>query len=67
MWSFEDHRNLITLVGHQDAVTCLSLSETTGKVVSGSLDRTIKLWDLLNGTCLSTLDWMSSEGHTGKV
>ena len=37
------------------------------KIISGSLDRTIKLWDLNTGDCLSTLDWMSSEGHTGVV
>ncbi|KAM7293632.1 F-box/WD repeat-containing protein 7 [Ixodes scapularis] len=37
------------------------------KVVSGSLDRTIKLWSLASGHCLRTLDWIKSEGHTGVV
>ena len=37
------------------------------KIISGSLDSTIKVWDLDTGLCLSTLDWMSSEGHTGVI
>lgn len=55
---------LKTLRGHKDAVT--TLSQEGERVISGSLDRTIKLWDISSGCCLSTLDWMSSEGHTGK-
>jgi WD40 repeat protein len=54
----------MTLSGHRDAVTCLSRDGE--KVISGSLDRTIKMWDAKNGDCLSTLDWMSAEGHTGE-
>ena len=87
VWCVRTHRNLKTLRGHRDAVTCLSLTNTSEssnqqprrrsspestqcqrpKIISGSLDRTIKLWDLNTGDCLSTLDWMSSEGHTGVV
>ena len=36
-------------------------------MISGSLDSTIKIWDADVGLCLSTLDWMSSEGHTGEL
>jgi len=87
VWCVRTHRNMKTLRGHRDAVTCLSLTNTSEssnhqprrrsspestecqrpKIISGSLDRTIKLWDLNTGDCLSTLDWMSSEGHTGVV
>jgi len=31
------------------------------------LDSTIKLWDLETGLCSRTLDWMTSEGHTGVI
>jgi len=82
VWCSRTHQNLKTLGGHRDAVTCLSLTSNYGskgglasgpshfyrpRIISGSLDRTIKLWDLATGDCLSTLDWMSSEGHTGVV
>ena len=66
VWSLRTCRNILTLVGHCDAVTCLSLTESN-RIISGSLDRTIKLWDLRSGTCCQSLDWMSSEGHTGVV
>jgi len=74
VWCLKSHRNLKTLSGHRDAVTCLSLTAGNEpdpsrgrRIISGSLDRTIKLWDLATGDCLSTLDWMSSEGHTGVI
>lgn len=54
-----------TLLGHKDAVTCLQFDER--RIISGSLDRTIKFWDMSTGNCLSTLDWMKSEGHTGVI
>ena len=66
VWSFKTCQNIMTLVGHCDAVTCLSLTDSE-RIISGSLDRTIKLWDLRTGNCCRSLDWMSSEGHTGVV
>ena len=33
----------------------------------GSLDNNIKLWNLLSGECLQTLDWKTGEGHTGTI
>jgi len=27
----------------------------------------IKIWNLASGDCLSTLDWKTSEGHTGVI
>ncbi len=38
--------NSVTLEGHTDGVTCLSHSVEYKKVFSGSLDRTIRVWDL---------------------
>ena len=66
MWSLdEDCRCLATLRGHQDAVTCISFEDQ--RIISGSLDRSIKMWNLTSGDCLTTLDWKTSEGHTGVI
>lgn len=65
VWSLQEERCLTTLYGHGDAVTTISLNDN--RIVSGSLDNNIKLWDLASGDCLSTLDWKSSEGHTGLI
>ena len=36
----------VTLVGHTDSVSCLGLLSDLGVLVSGSLDCSIRLWDL---------------------
>ena len=54
-----------TLTGHQDAVTCLQFDST--RIVSGSMDCNLKIWDIHSGDCINTIDWKASEGHTGVV
>ena len=49
-----------TLTGHAGAVTAVALAG--GRALSGSHDRTLRLWDLDSGACLRVL-----EGHTGAV
>jgi len=66
IWNLETGCCDGVLEGHGDAVTCLSVAAST-KVITGSLDRTIKVWCLVQMECLRTLDWMSSEGHTGVI
>ncbi|GAA5972766.1 hypothetical protein JCM11641_003009 [Rhodosporidiobolus odoratus] len=48
------------LEGHADSVYCVQFDEK--KVVSGSRDRTIRIWDLASGTVTRTLI-----GHAGSV
>ena len=45
-----------SLVGHTDTVKCVCLYENnrSTKVITGSLDFTIKIWDLVLGVCLKT-------------
>ncbi|XP_041450211.1 uncharacterized protein LOC111078619 isoform X3 [Drosophila obscura] len=51
------------LVGHSDAVTCVSVSVTNKtQVLSGSKDTNLILWDLLTGEEVHTL-----AGHLGPV
>jgi WD40 repeat protein len=51
-----------TLAGHADVVAAVAITRDGRLVVSGSWDRTLKLWDLANGLELRTL-----AGHTGQV
>ena len=46
---------LRTLEGHTDWVNAIALSSDGRRVVSGSRDKTIKLWNLDTGECLRTL------------
>ncbi|MBR8837880.1 MAG: hypothetical protein DSM106950_28715 [Stigonema ocellatum SAG 48.90 = DSM 106950] len=48
--------------GHAEAVLCLAFSSDSLLLVSGSLDKTIKLWQVNSGECLQ--DW---KGHQGAV
>ena len=44
-----------TLAAHTDAVTCVDVSADGLRAISGSLDGTLRLWDLESGACLRTL------------
>ncbi|XP_052777090.1 WD repeat-containing protein 18-like isoform X2 [Mya arenaria] len=41
--------------GHSKQVTCLSLTMDGTKLVSGSNDCTVKVWDVFSGQCISNL------------
>jgi WD40 repeat protein len=51
----------MTLEGHTTMVRCV-LQLTDGRLVSGHTDNTIKVWNILSGSCLITL-----KGHTGWI
>lgn len=46
----------LAIDGHKAAVSCLSMTDDGKKVVSGSDDCSVKLWDLESGECLLSLD-----------
>ncbi len=50
------------MVGHSDGVFSVAVSADARIAVSGSYDRTIRVWDLTNGRCLRTM-----VGHTAGV
>ena len=64
VWSLSEGRCLRTLAGHGGAVTTLTFDEQ--RIISGSLDCTIRLWSIDSGAPLAVLDWMKNEGHTGE-
>jgi len=51
-----------TLEGHRDWVSSVVFSPDGTRIVSGSIDNTVRIWDASNGGCLHTL-----EGHSDSV
>lgn len=49
VWSASTGECLRTLVGHEALVRALSFAPRSGMLVSGSYDKTVKVWDLYNG------------------
>jgi WD40 repeat protein len=45
---------VLELSGHLDGLTSVSWNNDGTKLASGSMDQTVKLWDLSTGACLST-------------
>ena len=43
VWSVTTGERLLTLKSHTDGVTCLQFNDEV--IVSGSYDKTVKLWD----------------------
>ena len=46
----------MTVPGHSDWVTSLTVNSHVKAFVSGSLDKNIKVWDLNSGKCTKTVD-----------
>ena len=55
IWATEDGRQLLELKGHTDEVTCIDFSPDGSRVITGSGDNTVRLWDATNGAALTTL------------
>ena len=58
VWNFkndpEDYTNMRTYYGHEQAVRSVSFAADGASFVSGSFDRTMKVWDLESGTCTAS-------------
>ena len=52
----------VTMVGHTDTVRCVQMEQARDRVISGSYDTTLKVWELRTGLCVKTL-----RGHTAPV
>ena len=52
---------LHTLQGHRSSVLCVA-ALPRDRIVSGSRDKTLKVWDVTEGLCLQTM-----RAHTGWV
>src|SRR5262245_51101624 len=56
------HLDRLTIRGHGEAVHSVAFSPDGKRLASGSLDRTVKLWDVGAGQEIATL-----KGHTGNI
>ena len=61
---FQDGEMIKTLKGHGKSVTSVSFSPNNQYVVSGSGDRTVRIWSVESGECVTR---KTLEGHTDKV
>ncbi len=53
-----------TLIGHSYSVTSVSFSPDGTRIVSGSEDKTVRVWDAVMGEVISTLTGHSDEVYT---
>ncbi|KAF8785536.1 autophagy-related protein 16-1-like [Argiope bruennichi] len=60
IWSISDMKIKHTLTGHSNKVMSAKFLGETGKVVSGSHDRTLKIWDLRRRACVRSIFACSS-------
>lgn len=56
VWDGQTGKRLRSLQGHKDWISALAISPNGTIIASASLDGTVKLWDLLGGKLLTTLD-----------
>lgn len=56
LWKIPSGKCIQTFSGHEHAVSSLYANLATNTIISSSWDKTIKIWDSANGTCLATLE-----------
>jgi WD40 repeat protein len=54
--------NKIRLKGHSDTVHAVCYMKNSNRIITGSRDKTIKIWNIENGDCLTTL-----MGHSNMI
>ncbi|KAJ8368714.1 hypothetical protein SKAU_G00087420 [Synaphobranchus kaupii] len=58
-WRLDDCAPKFTLTGHSRKVTAAKFKCSLRQVVTGSADRTVKVWDLHRAACIQTIDVLS--------
>ncbi|OQR75441.1 U3 small nucleolar RNA-associated protein 15-like [Tropilaelaps mercedesae] len=59
IWDVASGRKLIQLCQHHKAITCLSVSSSGDKLLSGSLDRHVKVYDVQNYQVVHSVSYPS--------
>ncbi|KAG7225930.1 hypothetical protein INR49_018531, partial [Caranx melampygus] len=56
LWRLDDSVPKLTLTGHSRKVTAARFSTSPHQVVTGSADRTVRLWDLHRAACVQVVE-----------
>lgn len=56
IWNIRQCKLLFSLVGHNGCVFCVDLDDECKKAFTGSGDRTVRVWDVSSGVCLSSFN-----------
>ena len=62
VWTKKQARHFVETLLHQGTVLSVCVSPCGKRIISGSADETIKMWDIDTGACIRTL-----EGHSDEV
>lgn len=54
LWTLATQRSLVVFSGHSNKVYATRFAGSTGRLVSGSHDRTVKVWDMRTRCCSKT-------------
>ncbi len=72
IWQMGSGQNVVNIKAHDSYVTGLIFTNDSSRLISASLDRFIKIWDLDSGVCLQS--WQLSNSihelalnHSGKI
>ncbi|KAJ8789475.1 hypothetical protein J1605_022002 [Eschrichtius robustus] len=62
LWATDHYQPLRIFAGHLADVNCTRFHPNSNYVATGSADRTVRLWDVLNGNCVRIFT-----GHKGPI
>lgn len=62
LYDFPNYHHQFTLPGHKVLIWAMAFSDDGCLLASGSVDHTVKVWNIKSGSCIQTLS-----GHTGAV
>ncbi|OMJ80771.1 hypothetical protein SteCoe_18878 [Stentor coeruleus] len=57
MWDLENLRQICTFAGHTDNVTTCIITNDKKYALTGSKDKTIRIWDLKDGVEIAVFEW----------
>ena len=66
MWDLETYECIKTLTGHNGGIECFEILADQ-HIISGSLDKKIKVWNLRDGLCLKTFSFHESAVRILKI